>query len=36
VFVRDPLDRALDPKRDSDWIKREPRPLDRARYEQQF
>jgi Saxitoxin biosynthesis operon protein SxtJ len=36
VFVRDPLDRALDAKRESDWIKREPRPLERARYEQQF
>jgi len=36
TFVRDPLDRALDPNRKSDWIKRTPQPLDRARYEQQF
>jgi hypothetical protein len=36
TFVRDPLDRALDTKRESDWIKRDQQPLDRARYGQQF
>jgi saxitoxin biosynthesis operon SxtJ-like protein len=35
-FVRDPLDRSLTDDRPSNWIKRERRPLDPARYEQQF
>ena len=36
TFFRDPLDRALDDDRATDWVKRERRPLDPARYEQQF
>ena len=35
-LVRDPLDRALDDRKASTWIRRERGPLDRARYEQQF
>jgi len=34
--VRDPLDRSLDDGRASQWIKRTPEPIDRARYERQF
>jgi hypothetical protein len=34
--VRDPLDRSLDDGRTSNWIKRAPAPVDRARYERQF
>ena len=34
--VRDPLDRALDDGRTSQWIRRTPGPVDRARYERQF
>ena len=33
---RDPLDRALDDARSSQWIKREHQAVDRARYEQLF
>ena len=33
---RDPLDRGLDDARSSQWIKRAPEPVDRARYEQLF
>ena len=35
-FFRDPLDRALDDGRASNWIKRERVPVDPARYERQF
>ena len=34
--VRDPLDRALDDGRTSQWIKRAPGPVDPSRYERQF
>lgn len=34
--VRDPLDRRLDDGRPSNWVRREVRPVDPARYEQQF
>jgi hypothetical protein len=34
--IRDPLNRSLKDDRPSQWIKREPVPVDRARYEQQF
>jgi hypothetical protein len=34
--VRDPLDRRMDDGRTTQWIKREPVAIDRARYEQQF
>jgi hypothetical protein len=33
---RDPLDRALDDGRTSEWVRRAPRPVERARYERQF
>jgi hypothetical protein len=33
---RDPLDRALDDGRTSQWIRRPVKPLDRASYERQF
>ena len=33
---RDPLDRSLTDGRTSDWIRREPVPVDPARYERQF
>jgi 4-amino-4-deoxy-L-arabinose transferase-like glycosyltransferase len=36
TFVRDPLDRSMRGGERSNWIKRKPAPLDRARYEQQF
>jgi len=36
TFVRDPLDRSMRGGEQSNWIKRKPVPLDRARYEQQF
>jgi hypothetical protein len=36
TFVRDPLDRSMRGGEPSNWIKRQPAPLDRARYEQQF
>jgi hypothetical protein len=36
TFVRDPLDRSMRGREPSNWIKRKPAPLDRARYEQQF
>ena len=36
VFFRDPLDRRLDDGKASNWIRRTPAPVDRARYEQQF
>jgi hypothetical protein len=35
-FFRDPLDRRLDDGRASQWIRREPAPVDPARYERQF
>ena len=35
-LVRDPLDRSLDDGKASNWIVRERRPVERARYEQQF
>jgi hypothetical protein len=35
-FFRDPLDRSLKEKRDSQWIRREAAPVDAARYERQF
>jgi Saxitoxin biosynthesis operon protein SxtJ len=34
--VRDPLDRKMNDGRTSQWIKRQPVAVDRARYEQQF
>jgi len=36
TFVRDPLDRKMDDGKASNWIRRPPSPVDRARYEQQF
>jgi hypothetical protein len=33
---RDPMDRKLDPARSTHWIKREPRPVELSRYQQQF
>ena len=36
TFFRDPLDRALDDGRSTNWIKRERQPVEPARYEQQF
>ena len=35
-LFRDPLDRRLDDDRSSNWIRREPEPADRTRYQQQF
>lgn len=35
-LFRDPLDRSLKEKRDTQWIKREQQPFDAARYERQF
>ena len=35
-LFRDPLDRSLKDGRTSFWIRRDPEPVDRARYEQQF
>ncbi len=35
-LFRDPLDRSLDDDRPSNWIRRTPEPVDRARYQQQF
>ncbi len=35
-LVRDPLDRKLDDGRASNWVRRTPGPVERARYEQQF
>jgi hypothetical protein len=35
-LVRDPLDRRLDDGRATNWIRREPAPVDPARYQQQF
>ena len=35
-LFRDPLDRSLAAPTESQWIKRESRPLDAARYERQF
>jgi hypothetical protein len=34
--VRDPLDRRLDDGRPSNWVRRETRPVEPARYQQQF
>ena len=34
--IRDPLDRRLDDGRPSSWVRRETRPVDPARYQQQF
>jgi multisubunit Na+/H+ antiporter MnhG subunit len=34
--VRGPLNRSLDHSEGSCWVRREPRPVDRARYERQF
>jgi len=36
TVFRDPLDRSFADAKTSNWIRRESRPLDRARYEQQF
>lgn len=35
-LFRDPLDRSLTDSRGSQWIRREPQPVDPARYERQF
>jgi len=35
-LFRDPLRRSLDDRSRSQWIKREPAPVDRASYERQF
>jgi hypothetical protein len=35
-LFRDPLDRSLKDGNASHWIKREPQPVDLARYERQF
>ena len=34
--IRDPLDRSWHDGRTSNWIRRDPEPADRARYERQF
>jgi len=36
AVVRDPLDRKLDDGKETNWIRRAPASVDRARYEQQF
>jgi hypothetical protein len=35
-LVRDPLDRKMNDGRTSQWVRRQPVAVDRARYEQQF
>ena len=35
-LVRDPLDRSLTDGKTSNWVRREPGPVERERYEQQF
>ena len=35
-MFRDPLDRSMKERRDTQWVKREPQPVDLARYERQF
>lgn len=35
-WFRDPLDRSMSTGAKTSWVRREPTPVDRARYEQQF